>query len=192
MPFDHPPTNFVPDRWIALSSLQKSIRRGAIEPAMAAAEILWSEPSRFLDRLLVIGVEDIGVGDLKVLRDVVELTTDRGWRRKLSDKGRAVTLGLVERMCAPQSPASQTNFWPLRSVSPPLVQHATSWPWLREGSSLTSLPPATTLAFVPGVLVPGWHRPLPDGWCTPTPRRSCRRVEGGQIAGRPGRLAPSA
>jgi hypothetical protein len=93
-------TNYVPDRWIALSSLQKSIRRGAIEPATAAAEVLWSEPSRLLDRLLVIGLEDIGVGDPEVLHEVIELTTDRAWRRKLPDKGRAVTLGLVECMCA--------------------------------------------------------------------------------------------
>jgi hypothetical protein len=93
-------TNYVPDRWLALSSLQKSIRRGAIEPATAAAEVLWSEPSRLLDRLLVIGLEDIGVGDLEVLPEVIELTTDRAWRRKLPDKGRELTLGLVDRMCA--------------------------------------------------------------------------------------------
>jgi hypothetical protein len=92
-------TKYVPDRWIALSSLQKSIRRGAIEPATAAAEVLWSEPSRLLDRLLVISLEDIGVGDPEVLQEVIELTTDRTWRRKLPDKGRAVTLGMVERMC---------------------------------------------------------------------------------------------
>src|SRR5258708_1745382 len=93
-------TNYVPDRWIALSSLQKSIRRGAVEPATAAAEVLWREPSRLVDRLLVIGLEDIGVGDPEGLREVIELTTDRAWRRKLPDKGREVTLGLVERMCA--------------------------------------------------------------------------------------------
>jgi hypothetical protein len=91
---------YASDRWIALSSLQKSIRRGAVEPATTAAAALWSEPSRLLDRLLVIGLEDIGVGDPEVLREVIELTTDRTWRRKLPDKGRAVTLGLVERMCA--------------------------------------------------------------------------------------------
>jgi hypothetical protein len=91
--------NCYPDRWIALSSLQKSIRRGAVEPATTAAMALWSEPSRLLDRLLVIGLEDIGVGDPEVLREVVELATDRTWRRKLPDKGRAVTLGMVERMC---------------------------------------------------------------------------------------------
>ena len=89
-----------PDRWIALSSLQKSIRRGAAEHAVAATEALWSEPSRLLDRLLVIGLEDIGVGDLDVLREVIELTTDRNWRRSLPDKGKRATLGLVERMCA--------------------------------------------------------------------------------------------
>lgn len=91
--------NCLPDRWVALSSLQKSIRRGAVEPATAATEALWSEPSPLLDRLLVIGLEDIGVGDPEVLREVIELTTDRTWRRGLPDKGRAATLGLIERMC---------------------------------------------------------------------------------------------
>ena len=91
--------NWFPDRWIYLSSLQKSIRRGAIEPATAAATALWCEPTRLLDRLLVIGLEDIGVGDPEVLRHVIELTTDRTWRRKLPDKGKLATLGLVERMC---------------------------------------------------------------------------------------------
>jgi len=89
-----------PDRWIALSSLQKSIRRGATEAAIAAADALWSEPSRLLDRLLVIGLEDIGVGDPAVLRDVIERTTDRTWRRNLPDKGKSATMGLVKRMCA--------------------------------------------------------------------------------------------
>jgi len=92
--------NFVPDRWIALSSLQKSIRRGAVEFATAAAEVLWKEPSQLLDRLLIIGLEDIGVGDPEVLRKVVEFTTDRTWRRKLPNQGRAATLDLVERMCS--------------------------------------------------------------------------------------------
>jgi hypothetical protein len=89
-----------PDRWIALSSLQKSIRRGAVEHALAAGSALWTEPSRLLDRILVIGLEDIGIGDPLVLSRVIELTTDRTWRRSLPDKGKAVTLGLVESMCA--------------------------------------------------------------------------------------------
>ena len=100
MAFDHPATNFVLDRWIALRRYRRAYDAALVEPATAAAEVLWSEPSRLLDRLLVIGLEDIGVGDLEVLREVIELTTDRAWRRKQPDKGRAVTLGLVERMCA--------------------------------------------------------------------------------------------
>src|SRR3977135_1799213 len=120
--------NCSPDRWIALSSLQKSIRRGAVEPATTAAMALWSEPSRLLDRLLVIGLEDIGVGDPEVLREVIELTTDRAWRRKLPDKGREVTLGLVERMCAATNPASRMKSWRLHSLSRYLARPVASWP----------------------------------------------------------------
>lgn len=98
-PIRDPGAHCYPDRWIALSSLQKSIRRGAVEPATAAADFLWSEPTRLLDRLLMIGLEDIGVGDPDVLRETIEFTTDRTWRRGLPDEGKAATLGLVERMC---------------------------------------------------------------------------------------------
>src|SRR5262249_43484010 len=42
--------NFVPDRWIALLSLQKSIRRGAIEPAAVAAAVLWSEATELCNQ----------------------------------------------------------------------------------------------------------------------------------------------
>src|SRR6266851_4172962 len=112
--------NDLPDRWIALSSLQKSIRRCAVEPATAAAEVLWSEPSRLLDRLLVIGLEDIGVGDLEVLQEVIELTTDRAWRRKLPDKGRAVTLGLVERMCAAKKSRFSDEILAIAALEPAL------------------------------------------------------------------------
>jgi hypothetical protein len=118
-------TNYVPDRWIALSSLQKSIRRGVIEPAMAAAEVLWSEPSRLLDRLLVIGLEDIGVGDPEVLREVIELTTDRAWRRELPDKGRAVVLGLVERMCAATKSRFADEVLAIAQLEPALGQART-------------------------------------------------------------------
>jgi len=46
-----PIANFVPDRWIALLSLQKSIRRGAIEPAAVAAAVLWSEATELCNQL---------------------------------------------------------------------------------------------------------------------------------------------
>ena len=72
-------THFVVDRWIALSSLQKSIRRGAIEPATTAAEFLWSEPSRLLDRLLVIGLGTSASVNSEVLRESLNsLRTEPG------------------------------------------------------------------------------------------------------------------
>jgi hypothetical protein len=89
-----------PDHWLALSCLQKSIRRGLVGPAAAAAEYLWIEPSRLLDKLLVIVIEDIGIGDLELLCHILELMTDTSWRRSFPDKGRGVVCDLVVRMCA--------------------------------------------------------------------------------------------
>jgi hypothetical protein len=120
-----PRTSHVSDRWIALSSLQKSIRRGAVEPATAAANTLWSEPTRLLDRLLVIGLEDVGVGDPGALREIIELTTDRTWRRELPDKGRAVTLGLVERMCAATKSRFADEILAIAQLEPALGQART-------------------------------------------------------------------
>ena len=58
--------------WVAMSLLQKAIRRGRNESAQrAAATLLWNSPDRLWRRLGIISVEDVGLGDLAAVRLVV-------------------------------------------------------------------------------------------------------------------------
>jgi hypothetical protein len=67
--------------WVAMSLLQKALRRGCKDPALrAAATLLIAAPDKLWRRLGCIAFEDIGVGDL----DAVALVTG-------SDGGETIT-----------------------------------------------------------------------------------------------------
>jgi hypothetical protein len=58
--------------WIAISTLQKAIRRGREDLALrAAATLLVDAPDRLWRRLAIIGMEDIGLGDIDVVGLVI-------------------------------------------------------------------------------------------------------------------------
>ncbi len=70
--------------WLAMSLLQKAIRRGREDFALrAAATLLDQSPSRFWRRIGVIVFEDIGVADYEMLSLVVAALTGKVWRKKL-------------------------------------------------------------------------------------------------------------
>ena len=53
------------DRWLALSAMQKSIRRGdGLTAQRALATLYRDDPSSTWRRLLIIACEDIGIGAL--------------------------------------------------------------------------------------------------------------------------------
>ena len=67
---DHSPTlnplkPLLCDRWVALSAMQKSIRRGDRLTAQRALRTLYQhDPSSTWRRLLIIACEDVGIGAL--------------------------------------------------------------------------------------------------------------------------------
>ena len=66
------------DRWVASSALQKAIRRGdAATAARAATTLVEQGWARLWRRLLVIAVEDIGVGSVDVCIEVVRLVVEQ-------------------------------------------------------------------------------------------------------------------
>lgn len=84
----------------AASALQKCIRRGDLGTAERAAEVLLSNtPEKFWRRLIVIALEDIGLGDLEVVRDVLDVSGRKAWRR---DNGgdQAIAMKLISRLCS--------------------------------------------------------------------------------------------
>lgn len=94
----------LPDLWVATSALQKSIRRGAILPALAATNLLIERnEDRFWRRLVVIALEDIGIGDLETVRRVLQAATRKTWRVENGGNW-AVASQLVQSLClAPKS-----------------------------------------------------------------------------------------
>jgi hypothetical protein len=70
--------------WIAMSLIQKAIRRGREDLALrAAATLLRDSPERLWRRAGIIAFEDIGVADLGTVAQVVAALSGKAFRAKL-------------------------------------------------------------------------------------------------------------
>lgn len=86
------------DRWIVASAMQKAIRRAEVEVALRAAVSLWyAERQNFWRRLHIIACEDVGIGDVEAVTDVLTATSSPAWRRQVEDL--RVGLFLVRKLC---------------------------------------------------------------------------------------------
>lgn len=85
--------------WVAMSAMQKGIRRGDVDLATrAAATLLKSDPAKLWRRLVGIVFEDVGLGSLETIR-LVTAATDKSARQEFSGDWAVASL-LVERLCA--------------------------------------------------------------------------------------------
>lgn len=85
--------------WIAMSLMQKAIRRGRNDLALTgAATLLKNSPDRLWRRLGITAVEDIGVGDFDTVSLVMAGLTGKVWRKGVGGDW-AVASYLVRRMC---------------------------------------------------------------------------------------------
>ena len=65
------------DKWVASSALQKSIRRGDVVTAQRAALTLWNaDPRSVWRRLIIIAMEDVGVGSADAVIETTRLASD--------------------------------------------------------------------------------------------------------------------
>lgn len=90
----------VRDPWLAASALQKSIRWGATEDALLAAHTLLEiRPDRLWRRLAIIALEDVGLGDLDLVAQVVWVSGKQAWRRDHGGDWR-IAAHLIQRLAA--------------------------------------------------------------------------------------------
>lgn len=76
-----PPTD---DRWVLVSNLQKSIRRGLSETAVGTATKLMAvDPRYFWRRLLVVAYEEVGYGDINRCHDLLKTFRREALQRDL-------------------------------------------------------------------------------------------------------------
>lgn len=86
--------------WVAMSAMQKAIRRGNTDLSLrAAATLLKADPAKLWRRLVGIAFEDVGLGSVDTVRLISAAATDRSARQQFGGDWAAASL-LVERMCA--------------------------------------------------------------------------------------------
>jgi len=87
------------DPWLAMSLMQKAIRRSHTELALrSAVTLIETSPDRLWRRLLVTAFEDIGVADHEVVSLVTVGLTGKRFRAKIGGDW-AVASYLISRMC---------------------------------------------------------------------------------------------
>jgi hypothetical protein len=85
--------------WVAMSALQKGIRRGDVDLATrAAATLLKADPAKLWRRIAGIAFEDIGPADLECVKLVMAVTAGTTFRREFGGEHRVASL-VVARMC---------------------------------------------------------------------------------------------
>ncbi|XYD06797.1 hypothetical protein R1A27_16535 [Methylobacterium sp. NMS12] len=91
-------TPFPMSPWLAMSLLQKAIRRGRTDLALvAAATLLRDAPDRLWRRIGIVAFEDIGVADLESLQLAMAVTSSKAFRAKLGGEW-AVASTIIARM----------------------------------------------------------------------------------------------
>ncbi|MER8809228.1 hypothetical protein [Mesorhizobium australicum] len=85
--------------WVAMSAMQKGIRRGDVDlAARAATTLLKVDPTKLWRRLAGIVVEDIGLADLECVKLIMAATAGKTFRREFGGEHRVAGL-VIARMC---------------------------------------------------------------------------------------------
>jgi hypothetical protein len=127
--------------WLAMSLMQKAIRRGLEETSLrAAATLLRDSPDRLWRRCGVTAFEDIGVADLDVVAEVTAALAGKTYRSRIGGEW-AVAATIISRMARatkcraaddlltaaeghPSLESARQQFWSRPMAE--LVQHAIS------------------------------------------------------------------
>jgi hypothetical protein len=108
--------------WMAMSLLQKAIRRGHIQWALAAAvTLLDASPDRLWRRLCVTAYEDIGIADLDLVADISVSLKGKTVRKELGGEW-SVANHLIRRMCATPKCRAADDLMIVAERSPQLIQ----------------------------------------------------------------------
>ncbi|MGB3389423.1 MAG: hypothetical protein WBA88_15725 [Pseudaminobacter sp.] len=98
--------------WLAMSGMQKAIRRGDVDLALrAAATLLKADPAKLWRRLCGIVYEDVSIGSVDTIRLVMAATRSKSLREEFGGEW-AVASRLVEQMAiSPKDRAADDLLW---------------------------------------------------------------------------------
>src|SRR5665213_614992 len=95
-----PPEQLPCSEWVAMSALQKAIRRNEPELALRAAETLFrAAPDRVWRRIGIAAFEDVGVADFETLSLAIAGLAGKRWRAEAGGEW-VVASYLIRRLCA--------------------------------------------------------------------------------------------
>lgn len=118
------------DRYVAMSALQKAVRRGREELALsAAANLLSGTVAGFWKRMIIIALEEICVADVALVSNVVVGASNGKLRAQLGGDW-AVAEYLVRRMCRADADRSADDLVVLLEGDPALENQRGEFPSL--------------------------------------------------------------
>ena len=109
------------DRWVAMSALQKAIRRGQVETAKRAVRTLLvtGKVEAVWKRLLIIGFEDIGLGSIDALLMVCALASEKTIRSEYESELAALD-AVVTALCKAPKDRSADLLYSIARFDPAL------------------------------------------------------------------------
>jgi len=109
------------DRWVAMSALQKAIRRGQVETAKRAVRTLLvtGKVEAVWKRLLIIGFEDIGLGSIDALLMVCALASEKIIRAEYESEMGALD-AVVTALCKAPKDRSADLLYSIAQFDPAL------------------------------------------------------------------------
>jgi hypothetical protein len=97
---DEPPPPLACSEWVAMSALQKAIRRNQPEIGLRAAATLFREaPERVWRRIAIAAFEDIGVADFETVSLTIAGLAGKRWREEVGGEWRVASF-LIRRLAA--------------------------------------------------------------------------------------------
>lgn len=149
-------------KWRYVSCLQKAIRRGHSQAAMIAADsLLTVDPSYLWQRLKVIALEDVGLGDPLSCSLVFAASRNRRFRHQLGE--RQCLLALVDGLAQATKSRDLTHLLLLNHVKPPPAKLWTQYvekqplPWLMKFLAINGHGAAGL-----GAQIPMLHQKMPS------------------------------
>lgn len=126
-------------RYVLLSALQKSIRRGNEPIALnCTAALLNIDPDKFWRRLAVIAFEDVGIGDLETVARVTAVTGNKRWR-DAHGGNQPIANYLVRRLCRAVKDRTTDDLCVVAEHHPDLDQARLEWTFLPQGQLLDTI-----------------------------------------------------
>ena len=109
------------DRWVAMSALQKAIRRGQVETAKRAVRTLLvtGKVEAVWKRLMIIGFEDIGLGSIDALLMVCALASEKIIRSEYESEMGALD-AVVTALCKAPKDRSADLLYSIAQFDPAL------------------------------------------------------------------------